>query len=118
MTWIKRYPRVRFRWALRNAHLRILQQVFLDFVLSYCVRSGVEKLNCEKLAPLLMPKYHNAIADAVADLGRPEEIGTFSPASRSIFKGRMIFRRLLRPIFSTADFGTGSAGGAQPATRL
>ena len=28
-----------------------------------------------KLTPLLKLKYHNAISDAVADLGRPEEIG-------------------------------------------
>ena len=31
----------------------------------------------DKLSPLLKLKYHNAIADAVADLGKPEEIGTF-----------------------------------------
>ena len=30
------------------------------------------KLNC---VPLLRLKYHNSIADAVADLGRPDEIG-------------------------------------------
>ena len=29
----------------------------------------------EKLTPLLRLKYNNAIADAVADLGKPEEIG-------------------------------------------
>lgn len=29
----------------------------------------------EKLTPLLRIKFHGAIADAVADLGRPEEIG-------------------------------------------
>ena len=29
----------------------------------------------EKLTPLLRLKYHNSIADAVADLGRPEKIG-------------------------------------------
>jgi len=28
-----------------------------------------------KLSPLLKLKYNNAIADAVADLGQPEEIG-------------------------------------------
>ena len=36
---------------------------------------GVEELDQEKLRPLLLLKYHNAIADAVADLGKPEEIG-------------------------------------------
>ena len=29
----------------------------------------------DKLAPLLSLRYHNSIADAVADLGKPEEIG-------------------------------------------
>ena len=51
------------------------QQVFLDFVLSHYVRVGVAELDQEKLTPLLRLKYHNSIADAVADLGRPEEIG-------------------------------------------
>ncbi|MGB7758613.1 MAG: DEAD/DEAH box helicase family protein [Bryobacteraceae bacterium] len=51
------------------------QQVFLGFVLSQYVKVGVEELDREKLSPLLKLRYHNAIADAVADLGRPEEIG-------------------------------------------
>jgi type I restriction enzyme R subunit len=51
------------------------QQVFLRFVLSHYVSVGVEELDQDKLTPLLRLKYHNSIADAVADLGRPEEIG-------------------------------------------
>ena len=51
------------------------QQAFLDFVLSHYVSVGVDELDTEKLTPLLRLKYHNSIADAVADLGRPEEIG-------------------------------------------
>jgi type I restriction enzyme R subunit len=51
------------------------QQVFLDFVLSHYVRVGVEELDQDKLTPLLRLKYHNSIADAVADLGKPDEIG-------------------------------------------
>lgn len=51
------------------------QQAFLDFVLSHYVSVGVDELDQEKLTPLLRLKYHNSIADAVADLGRPEEIG-------------------------------------------
>jgi type I restriction enzyme, R subunit len=51
------------------------QQVFLNFVLSHYVSEGVQELDQEKLTPLLRLKYHNSIADAVADLGRPEEIG-------------------------------------------
>jgi type I restriction enzyme R subunit len=51
------------------------QQAFLSFVLSHYVQVGVEELDREKLRPLLLLKYNNAISDAVADLGRPEEIG-------------------------------------------
>ena len=46
------------------------QQVFLDFVLSHYVTVGVDELDQEKLTPLLRLKYHNSIADAVADLGK------------------------------------------------
>jgi type I restriction enzyme, R subunit len=48
--------------------------MFLDFVLSHYVSVGVDELAQEKLTPLLHLKYHNSISDAVADLGRPEEI--------------------------------------------
>jgi type I restriction enzyme, R subunit len=58
-----------------STHFDSKQQVFIDFVLSHYVRVGVEELDREKLRPLLLLKYHNAIADAVADLGKPEEIG-------------------------------------------
>ncbi len=51
------------------------QQAFLDFVLSHYVEEGVDELDQEKLRPLLLLKFGNAIADAVAELGRPEEIG-------------------------------------------
>jgi type I restriction enzyme R subunit len=58
-----------------HAHFNSKQQVFLDFVLAHYVQVGVEELDKEKLTPLLRIKYHGAIADAVADLGKPEEIG-------------------------------------------
>jgi type I restriction enzyme R subunit len=51
------------------------QQVFLDFVLSHYVAVGVDELDQDKLTPLLRLQYHDSIADAVADLGRPDEIG-------------------------------------------
>ena len=51
------------------------QRVFLDFVLSHYVAVGVEELDQAKLTPLLKLKYHDSISDAVADLGKPEEIG-------------------------------------------
>jgi type I restriction enzyme, R subunit len=52
------------------------QQTFLDFVLAHYVKEGVQELDREKLTPLLRLKYNDSLADAVADLGRPEEIGS------------------------------------------
>jgi type I restriction enzyme R subunit len=51
------------------------QQVFLHFVLSHYISAGVDELAQEKLTPLLRLRYHDSIADAVADLGKPDEIG-------------------------------------------
>jgi len=51
------------------------EQVFLDFVLSHYVRVGVQELDQEKLTTLLRLKYNDSIADAVAHLGKPEDIG-------------------------------------------
>ena len=50
------------------------QRGFLEFVLAQYVKQGVDELDQEKLSPLLKLKYHNAISDAVADLGSVEEI--------------------------------------------
>jgi type I restriction enzyme, R subunit len=50
------------------------QQAFLEFVLGHYVGVGVDELDQEKLTPLLRLKYSNSISDAVADLGRAEEI--------------------------------------------
>jgi type I restriction enzyme R subunit len=61
--------------ALVSTHFNDRQQVFLDFVLSHYVSVGVEELDPSKLTPLLRLKYHDSLADAVADLGRPDEIG-------------------------------------------
>jgi type I restriction enzyme R subunit len=58
-----------------NSQFNAKQKAFLDFVLSHYVSVGVEELNQDKLKPLLLIKYHNSIQDAVADLGKPEEIG-------------------------------------------
>jgi type I restriction enzyme R subunit len=56
-----------------NTSFPAKQQAFLDFVLQHYVTVGVEELDQEKLTPLLRLKYH-AITDAVADLGKPDEI--------------------------------------------
>ncbi len=58
-----------------STHFNSKQRVFLDFVLAQYVKEGVDELAAEKLSPLLKLKYNNAIADAIADLGKPEEIG-------------------------------------------
>ena len=52
------------------------QQAFLAFVLSHYVEVGVGELDLEKLTPLLRLRYHDSIPDAIADLGRPEQITT------------------------------------------
>lgn len=57
-----------------STHFNTKQQVFLDFVLSHYVIVGVEELDQSKLTPLLRLKYHDSIADAVAELGRPDDI--------------------------------------------
>jgi type I site-specific restriction endonuclease len=61
--------------AIVSTQFNERQKVFLDFVLSQYVTVGVEELDQAKLTPLLRLKYHDSIADAVADLGKPEEIG-------------------------------------------
>jgi type I restriction enzyme R subunit len=58
-----------------SSHFNSKQGVFLAFVLSHYVSVGVEELDQSKLTPLLKLKYQNSIADAVADLGDPDEIG-------------------------------------------
>ena len=62
------------------------QQVFLNFVLSHYVSTGVEELDLSKLTPLLRLRYHDSIADAIDDLGRPEEIGkVFSGCQKYLY---------------------------------
>ncbi len=62
------------------------QQVFLDFVLSQYVKVGVDELATEKLTPLLRLKYNNAISDAIADLGNPDQInGVFSGFQKYLY---------------------------------
>lgn len=57
-----------------NSKFTTNHQAFLNFVLSHYVSVGVEKLDQNKLTPLLLLKCQDSIADAVADLGKPEEI--------------------------------------------
>jgi len=63
------------------------QRAFLDFVLAHYVDVGVEELDSEKLTPLLRLKYRDSLADAVADLGRPEDISlVFSGFQRFLYQ--------------------------------
>jgi type I restriction enzyme R subunit len=73
-----------------STHFNSKQQVFLSFVLSHYVSVGVEELDQEKLTPLLRLKYHDSIADAVADLGKPEEIGrVFSGFQKYLYQQQL-----------------------------
>jgi type I restriction enzyme, R subunit len=66
----------RAAYATREIHTSFSdkQEAFLVFVLSQYVREGVDELDLGKLTQLLRLMYHNAIADAVDDLGQPEQI--------------------------------------------
>jgi type I restriction enzyme R subunit len=73
-----------------NARFTEKQQAFLNFVLQHYVSVGVEELDQEKLTPLLRLRYNNSIADAIADLGRPEKIGAiFIGFQRYLYQGAM-----------------------------
>ena len=50
------------------------QRAFVEFVLAQYVRQGVDELDAEKLSPLLKLKYKNALADAFAELGQPDQV--------------------------------------------
>lgn len=64
---------VRVEKAVRPVTSR--QQAFLDFVLAHSIQEGVEDLDQSKLSTLLCLKY-GAIPDAIAILGKPDEISS------------------------------------------
>ena len=73
--------------AVISTHFNTPRQVFLAFVLSHYVAQGVDELDQAKLRPLLLLKYHDSITDAVADLGKPEDIGkVFSGFQRYLYE--------------------------------
>ncbi len=72
---ISREERAARAKVIISRHFNSKQQVFLNFVLSHYVQVGVEELDQQKLTPLLRLQYHDSIADAVADLGKPDDIG-------------------------------------------
>ena len=74
--------------AVISENFNTRQQVFLDFVLSHYIAEGVDELDQAKLTPLLKLRYHDSIADAVADLGKPDEIGkVFSGFQKYLYEG-------------------------------
>jgi type I restriction enzyme R subunit len=71
-----------------STHFNSKLQVFLDFVLSQYVRMGVDELFQDKLPPLLKLKY-KTIPDAVAELGKTEEIaGVFIGFQKYLYQDR------------------------------
>ncbi len=72
--------------AVIDAKFNSRQQAFLEFVLTHYVEEGVDELDQAKLTPLLKLRYHDSLADAVADLGKPEEINkVFSGFQRYLY---------------------------------
>jgi len=71
---ITREKRASSAKVIINANFNRQQQAFLDFVLDHYVSIGVDELDTSKLTPLLRLKYHDSLADAITDLGRPEKI--------------------------------------------
>jgi type I restriction enzyme R subunit len=65
----------RATYARRKIHTSFgeKQEAFLEFVLTQYVSEGVWELDVAKLTPLLLLRYH-ALDDALADLGKPEQI--------------------------------------------
>ncbi len=65
------------------------QQAFVDFVLAQYVKQGVDELDQEKLSPLLKLKYNITLADAFAELGRPDQVrGLFVGLQRFLYADR------------------------------
>jgi len=71
---VSRAERAAVAHSAAAAELTDKQQDFIDFVLAQYVRQGVDELDAEKLSPLLKLRYRNALSDAFAELGRPEQV--------------------------------------------
>lgn len=88
---LTREERANRAMAVVSTHFNGKQQVFIDFVLSHYISVGVEELDQEKLTPLLRLKYRDSLADAVADLGQPEEIGqVFSGFQKYLYEQQAV----------------------------
>lgn len=86
---VSRAERAAAAKAATAAEFTDKQRAFVDFVLAQYVRQGVEELDQDKLSPLLKLRYKNALADAFADLGKPDHV-------RKVFLGfqRHLYQRV------------------------
>ncbi len=71
---VSRAERAAAAKAATAAEFTDKQRAFVDFVLAQYVKQGVEELDQDKLSPLLKLRYKNALADAFADLGKPDHV--------------------------------------------
>jgi type I restriction enzyme R subunit len=70
-----------------NTHFAIKQQAFLDFVLAHYVSYRVEEPDLSKLSALLNLRYRGSIADAINDLGEPQDIASdFADFQKSLYE--------------------------------
>ena len=84
---ISREERVKNAGESIQAEFNAREVGFLDFVLKQYIRVGVKELSPEKLTPLIRLKYNNAISDAVAELGQPEQIKqTFTAFQKLLYQ--------------------------------
>lgn len=62
------------------------QKAFINFVLEQYTSRGVGELDLDNLSPLLKLKYGGAISDALADLGRADQVrGLFAGFQQHLY---------------------------------
>ncbi len=84
---VTRSIRAQAAGAASAAQFTDKQQAFVEFVLRQYVKQGVGELDADKLSPMLKLKYRNALADAFAELGRPEQVrGVFVGFQRYLYR--------------------------------
>jgi len=78
--------------ALAADGLSDKQQAFVDFVLAQYVKQGVDELDEVKLKDLLRLRYHNAMSDAFAELGKPDQVRrVFVGFQRHLYEAKASF---------------------------
>jgi type I restriction enzyme R subunit len=72
---------------IRHPSFTEKQEAFVEFVLAQYVRDGVDELALQKLSAVLKLMYHDAIDDAVRDLGAIQEIqGAFTGFQQYLYE--------------------------------